>query len=367
MLAPFDVTSRTRLVFGPGSLARLSALVRELGGTRVLLVHDRKLAATDHPARVKALLGDVVVFDDFDEDPDGDDLARGAAVLRASSCDMVVALGGGSSLDCAKGLNLLSGNPGTIADYRGYGRATEPLRPMIAIPTTAGTGSDAQSYAVIADAATGEKMACGDPGMAFRVALLDPELTTSLPPAVTAAAGIDALGHAVESWVTTRRNAMSALYAREAFVRLDGNFERVLDQPADVDARGAMLLGAHLAGLAIEASMLGAAHACANPLSARFGTAHGVAVGLTLPHVVRWNAAVVEPLYAELYGSGAALAERLEALAVRGGLPRRLRDVGGREEDLPGLAAHAATQWTGRFNPRPFDATAAESLYREAF
>jgi alcohol dehydrogenase len=150
----------------------------------------------------------------------------------------------------------------------------------------------------------------------------------------------------------------------------------VLDAPADLQARGAMLLGAHYAGIAIEASMLGATHACANPLTARYGTLHGIAVGLMLPHVVRWNAPVAAARYGELLeiagrGHGgepaSGLAARLEMLATIGGLPRRLASAGVAEADLGRLAAQAAQQWTGRYNPRPFDEAGALELYRQAF
>ena len=139
-----------------------------------------------------------------------------------------------------------------------------------------------------------------DPGAAFKVALLDPELTVSQPRELTAIAGYDAISHAVESFVTTRRSPASDLFAREAWRLLSGAYLRVLEQPADLEARAAMLAGSHFAGLAIEQSMLGATHACANPLTARYGTTHGVAIGLMLPHVVRWNAAIVADRYAEL-------------------------------------------------------------------
>jgi alcohol dehydrogenase len=152
----------------------------------------------------------------------------------------------------------------------------------------------------------------------------------------------------------------------------------VLDAPDDVDSRGAMLLGSHLAGIAIELSMLGATHACANPLTARLGTAHGDAIAIMLPHIVRWNGAVVDDRYAELLmdagdidvpaGTAAKrLSDRVGHLAARGGLPRTLRDAGASRADLPELAADAATQWTGTFNPRPFDRAAALALYEEAF
>ena len=243
---------------------------------------------------------------------------------------------------------------------------------MIGVPTTAGTGSDAQSYALISDAATHRKMACGDPGAAFRIALLDPELTVSLPATVTAVAGYDALSHAVETAVTRGATPFSACFSREAFRLLERAYERVLEAPGDVDARGDMLLGAFFAGLAVEASMLGAAHACANPLTARHGTIHGIAVGLMLSAVTRWNAAVAADGYAELLVASGhptgdspahALAKRLDSLADRGALPRRLSAIGITAAELPALAGEAAQEWTGTFNPRPFDAASALELY----
>jgi alcohol dehydrogenase len=317
-----------------------------------------------------------MLFDAFDANPDSAMVAAGAARAAASGIDSIVALGGGSSLDCAKGINFVLTNGGTMRDYRGFGKAAKPLLPMIGIPTTAGTGSDAQSYALISDATTHEKMACGDPKAAFRVAILDPALTVSQPRAVTAIAGYDALSHAVESYVTTKRTEISGLFARDAWQRLEVHYERVLHDPADLSARGAMLFGAHEAGLAIELSMLGATHACANPLTARYGTTHGVAIGVMLPHVVRWNAAHVGNRYAELLGlptdtpaeeAGERLSARLETLARAGDLPATLHDLGVPRADLPLLAAAAGTQWTGTFNPRPFDAAAGLALYERAY
>ena len=374
----FDFVPRTRVVFGEGAFARLGELCRELGFRRTLLVADRGLAEAGYVATaVKSLetAGVAAIpYHDFGSDPDNEMVARGALFARKAGIDSLVGLGGGSSMDCAKGIDFVLTNGGTMADYRGYGKAARALLPMIAVPTTAGTGSDAQSYALISDAQTHEKMACGDPGAAFRVAILDPVLTVTTPASVTAATGYDALAHSVESFVTTKATPLSDLYAREAFRRLEASFTRVLDRPDDLEARGAMLLGAHLAGLAIECSMLGATHACANPLSARYGIAHGVAIALLLPHVVRWNARAARARYGELLrlsGRRArqpslALADRLEELAVRGGLPRGLRAAGVAEADLPRLAEEAAQQWTGRFNPRAFDAGGALELYRAA-
>jgi len=379
-MRPFDFEARTRIVFGLGSLARLPELARGLGFRRTLLVADPGLVASGHFEKLRALLNDggieVVGFHDFDQDPDSDMVALGAASAQEARIDSLVGLGGGSSMDCAKGINFVLTNGGSMADYWGYGKAKEPLLPMIGVPTTAGTGSEAQTHALISDPKTRVKMACGDPKAAFRAAILDPALTVSQPRTVTAAAGYDAISHAVETWVTTKGNFLSDLFAREAFRLLDGHYERVLADPGDLDGRGAMLLGAHYAGIAIEASMLGATHACANPLTARYGTVHGVAIGLMLTHVVRWNARAVDGRYAELLAaagrpigrdSTATLADRLEELAAAGGLPRKLRAAGVREADLPALAEDAAQQWTGRFNPRPFDAAGALELYQGAF
>jgi alcohol dehydrogenase len=191
---------------------------------------------------------------------------------------------------------------------------------------------------------------------------------------VTAVAGLDAVSHTVESWVTRARNPVSSLLAREAWKLLSGAWERVIEPSAGAGARGEMLLGAHLAGAAVEASMLGAAHAAANPLTARDPMlAHGEAVMLMLPHVVRFNEPAW-PLYASLEEetlpprqAAEALAERLESWRRRGGLPQRLRDAGVPRGTLASLAAEAAEQWTGRFNPRPLEPADFEDLYDAAW
>lgn len=379
-MTPFEFHAPTRLVFGEGAIDRLAALAREMGFGRPLLVSDRGLEEAGHVDRALGLLRGaglaVEVFDDFDVNPDAAMVDRGVAFARKYEPDSVIGLGGGSSLDCAKGVNLLLTNGGVLADYRGYGRAREPLLPMIAVPTTAGTGSEAQSYAVIADARTHMKMACGDPRLAFRAAVLDPEVTLSQPAAVTAAGGFDAIAHAVETAVTKRRSPISTLFSREAFRLLNAHYERVLDRPDDLAARGAMQLGAFYAGVAIEQSMLGAAHACANPLTARYDMTHGVALAILLPHVVRWNARAAGDLYRELVdggpaasggGAGDRLAERLAAIGRSGGFPADLRATGVPERDLSVLAEAAATQWTGTFNPRPFGAREALEVYQCAY
>ena len=376
----FDFQPRTRVVFGPGSVTRAGQLARELGFARTLVVADPGIREAGHTGRLLETLTaekvETFLFEEFGVNPDTAMVEAGAAFARPLGIDSVIGIGGGSSLDCAKGINFLLRNGGAMADYRGYGKAHTPLLPLIGIPTTAGTGSEAQSYAVISDAATHMKMACGDPSAACRVAILDPDLTLSAPRHVSAMAGYDAIAHAVETAVTAKRSALSDVFSHQAWQLLSGAFERVMLHPADAPARSGMLLGAHFAGMAIEQSMLGAAHACANPLTARHGIAHGLALAMLLPHVVRWNAAVARDRYAALLGTprrrardedpAETLARRLEDLAIAGHLAITLSDAGVTEQDIPELARLAATQWTGGFNPRPFDANGAEEIYRAA-
>ena len=256
------------------------------------------------------------------------------------------------------------------------------MLPLIAIPTTAGTGSECQSFALIADPETHQKMACGDPKAAARIAVLDPTLTITQPGPVAAATGMDAIAHAVETAVTTKRNQLSWLYSREAFRLAQANLPRVLEDGQDLRARSAMQLGAALSGLAIENSMLGAAHAAANPLTARFGIVHGQAVGVMLPKVIRFNSeddqaksAYTElALVAGLVSSDDpipvaidALLERLACLLNVCSLSAGLIELGVDRDLLGMLAEEAARQWTATFNPRPIKAADFMSLYESAF
>ena len=363
----FEFHARTRAVFGDGSLERLGELARELGFKRALVVSDHGVEQAGYVARALQSLADAGVaaqaFLEFDCNPDTTMVERGRAAAAAFECDSIIGLGGGSSMDCAKGINFVHSNGGSMRDYWGHGKATRPMLPMIGIPTTAGTGSEAQCYAIISDAETHVKMACGDSKAAFRIAILDPSVTQSAPRTVTASAGYDALSHAVETYVTTKGNLLSRGLARQAFEWIEPNLERVLSDPMDGPAHAGMMLGAHVAGMAIEHSMLGAAHACANPLTARFDIVHGVAVSLMLPHVVRWNTAAAD--YGALYEGD--LPGRLQELARACGMPATLKEAGVAVDALEALAASASHQWTGRFNPRPFDAEAALELYRCAY
>ncbi len=367
--------SPTRVVFGAGSLAQIGEIAATEGATHALLVSDPGIVAAGHVAHaVEALQKanvNVTVFDGAAENPTTKHVQAGVGVAEKAAntnqpIDMLIGLGGGSSMDCAKGINFLHTNGGKMSDYWGVGKATKPMLPMIAIPTTAGTGSEAQSFALITDSDTHQKMACGDKKAACKVAILDPELTRTQPKMVAAMTGIDAISHAVETAGTKNRNDISLELARQAWVRLDQSYASAIQDPTNDDARADMLIGAHLAGAAIEQSMLGAAHACANPLTARFGLPHGAAIAIMLPHVVRFNAKGGQNPYASIAEDANRLADRIVELRQTAGLKGYLAEYGVPVSALRVIAEEASKQWTAGFNPVTVSPEDLEGIYRSA-
>lgn len=378
-----DYHPSTRVIFGENTINRLGELTRELGGRRVLVVTDPGIIHAGHAEKalhfLKKASVEASVFDRVEENPTTRNVEDGVQfALEHKPIDVIVGLGGGSAMDCAKGTNFLLTNGGKMEDYWGVGKATKPMLPSIGIPTTAGTGSEAQSFALITQEETHLKMPCGDKKAGFRTVILDPVLVKTVPKKVAAVTGMDAISHAVESYVSTRRNPISQMFARQAWQYLAQNFEIVLKEPENIHAWGYMLLGAHFAGAAIENSMLGAAHACANPLTARCGITHGIAVCLMLTHVIRFNSQVVNGFYEDLLcivglekkhqnNSAKRLAERIKELRNAGGLPERLRDCQVEAKVLLQLAKDATKQWTGKFNPRPVDEGDFFQLFSSAY
>ena len=382
----FDFHSRTRLMYGDGLIDSLGELVREYGGTRALVVTDSGIAKAGHAARAESSIvkaGLVAfVYDRVRENPNTQHVADCVAAARQHDIDFIVGLGGGSSMDTAKGSNFILTNGGKMADYWGVNKAQKAMLPLIAVPTTAGTGSECQSFALISDEVTHQKMACGDDKAYARVALLDPLLTLSQPPRVTANTGIDTITHALESHVTSGNTAISQLFSRESWKLAEGSMDTVLKQPADLAARGRMLLASAYGGTAIAQSMLGAVHSAANPLTAHYGIVHGQAVGMMLPFVVRFNSKDPHTLqnYVDLAASvGLARrsdepAESLDAMLARlcellaaAEMPDSLKDCGVAHDALPKLAEEAARQWTANFNPVKINAADFLALYEAAF
>jgi len=378
----FEFGFFSRVIFGMNTITQLGAIARELEATKVFLVTDRGVRAAGIADKAIESLHSssiaVVVFDEVSENPTSADVENASKFAEASTgIDFIIGLGGGSAMDCAKGVNFLLTNGGRMEDYWGFNRATKPMLPSIGIPTTAGTGSEAQSYALISQENTHRKMACGDVKARFKAVILDPQLTVSAPSKVTATAGIDAISHAVETYVTTKRNPVSQMFSIEAWKLLEANYEVVVRDPENINARAAMLLGSHFAGAAIEHSMLGAAHASANPLTARFGIDHGIAVSLMLPAVIRFNSEIVNASYAELLDAanisyqddspGSKLSARIAELRAAGKLPQHLREFGITPEIFPELAHDASDQWTGKFNPRSLTEADFVNLYEASY
>jgi alcohol dehydrogenase len=367
----FGALTQTKVDFGAGAVSRLADHVKSLGGTKVLLVTDPGIAEAGHMEWVMMILKnagiDVLTYTDVRENPTTEDVSSCVNNAQDHGVNLIVGLGGGSSLDTAKGCNFILTNGGEMKDYLGRGKADKEMLPLIAIPTTAGTGSECQSYAIIADSETHVKMACGDKKAAARIAILDPELSLTQPSKVTSHTGIDALSHAIETSVTTKRNDTSYQYSKLAFNLLNDSFESVLKDPKDIEARSKMILGAAYAGTAIESSMLGAAHAAANPLTAQFGIIHGAAVGLMLPHVIRYNSqdSGTKNIYADLYDGD--LSNRVNDLLDIAGISSELSSYGVDRGNFQALSKDASSQWTGTFNPRTVGVDEFADLYESAF
>ena len=370
----FDCELNQQIIYGDNTIERLGALTRTLGGSRVLITTDSGIEKAGILARAVSVLQNeriaAYVFADVTSNPTTADVEAAVAVAKANApIDLIIGIGGGSAMDCAKGANFLLTNGGKMEDYWGTNKAKAPMLPSIGIPTTIGTGSEAQSYALISQPDTHIKMACGDKKARFSTVILDATLTKTLPRPIAAITAMDAVAHAVESYVSTKSNPMSRMFARHAWELLNAHFEACLDDKTS-EARSKMLFGAYLAGLAIENSMLGAAHACANPLTARYGVTHGVAVALMLPHVIRFNSPVAGDAYDELYPNE-DLADRITKLKQIGDLPNRLREypvqytIGTTE--LRTVAKAAATQWTAQFNPRPLNISDFVKLYEQVY
>jgi alcohol dehydrogenase len=341
----------------------------------LLLVTDPGILAAGHAARAMAALHranfHTTLFAAVQENPTTDHVHAGLAIARGGSpspIDLIIGLGGGSAMDCAKGINFLLTNGGQMSDYRGTNKARQPMLPLIAIPTTAGTGSEAQSFALISDPITHEKMACGDPKALPKLAILDADLLDSCPKNVAVATAIDALSHALETAASTKRNEISRTLSKQSWDLLSDAFPAVVysqieNQKSKIEN---LQLGAHLAGAAIQNSMLGAAHAAANPLTRNYNITHGLAIALMLPHVIRFNTRHENP-YSDLDPNPANLLHKIEQLLALAKIPTTLQHYKIPKDALPALAHQAALQWTATFNPRPVTEKDLLAIYQNAW
>jgi alcohol dehydrogenase class IV len=374
-MTPFSFNTTPRIRFAEGAAAEIGPMAHAMGLSCVLLVTDGWLAGSGlldaALSAFRAAGVSVTMFTDVVADPPE------AVVLKAAhaalSCDGVVGIGGGSPMDVAKLAALLARSGETLADIYGVGNAKGPRLPLILSPTTAGTGSEVTPIAIVTTGAS-EKKGVVSPLLLPDAAVLDPLLTLGLPPAVTAATGVDAMVHAIEAYTSAsaNNNPVSRALAREALALLGANIETAVHHGADTAARGAMLLGSMLAGQAFANSPVAAVHALAYPLGGIFHIPHGLSNALVLPEVLRFNAQAAGAAYAELSAiifAGRAdaalpLADGFAQLGARLGLPPRLRDVGVPREAIPRLAEDAMKQTRLLVNnPRPVTLADAATIY----
>ncbi|HVM22290.1 MAG TPA: iron-containing alcohol dehydrogenase [Sphingomicrobium sp.] len=368
-----------KLIAGAACTRRLAEL---LPAGRCLFVTDaqvRALGLADAALEALAAAGiEVKIFDAVEADPSRTTVM--AAVEAGSGCTSVVGLGGGSPMDVAKLAAYLLGSGDELDSVWGVGKACGARLPLVLIPTTAGTGSEATPVTIITVEGA-EKRGVSSAALIADYALLDAQLTTGLPRSVTAATGIDAMVHAIEAYTSARlKNPLSDMLAREALRLLSANLLKVCEHPGDVTAREAMLLGAHLAGVAFSNAPVAGVHALAYPLGGHFHVPHGLSNALMLPHVLRHNMHAAMPLYAELacvlddrlaslgaQAQASALIERLLELSVAAGVPQRLSDVGVERHHLDMLAAEAMKQERLLINnPCPIREADARRLYEAA-
>ncbi|WP_108661971.1 iron-containing alcohol dehydrogenase [Acuticoccus kandeliae] len=384
---PFVFNTTRSLVFRPGAAAELATIAGGLLGARVLLVTDpglRRLGLADPAiASLEAAGLAVTVFDAVEPDPSRATLMRAVEMGREAGATGVVGFGGGSSLDVAKVAALLLGSDEDLDAAWGVGNARGPRLPLVLVPTTAGTGSEVTPVSIIT-VGEEEKRGVSSPVILPDLAILDADLTLGLPPATTAATGIDAMVHAIEAYASknANNNPLSKMLAREALRLLGANIERVVAHGGDREARGAMLLGSMLAGQAFANAPVAAVHALAYPIGGTFHVPHGLSNALVLPHVLRFNAPAANVAYAEIAGDAfphlcaveggqartAAFIEALADLSARVGLPARLRDVEIPDTALPKMASDAMLQTRLLVNnPREVAEGDALAIYRAAW
>lgn len=359
----------TVIEFGIGAIKTLPEHVKSLGGTKVLLVADPGVVAAGVAERVAHTLVSAsiphVLFSEIESDPAIESIEQGTQLAKEEGCDLVVGVGGGSSLDTAKAIGLMLKNPGHIRDYVGINKVPAPGAPVIAVPTTAGTGSEVTIWSVLSDKKKKEKVSVGSPFNCPRLALCDPELTVSLPPHVTSATGMDALTHALESYVNKATQPISEALAVQAMKMIAKSLRLAVVQGENLQARYDMLLASLIAALAFNSTRLGLAHALALPLGAHFRIPHGTVNAILLPEVMQFNLIGNLEKFAEIaaiFGENVASLSSREAAersvtAIRRlkndiGIVQTLADYGVREEHLDFIAEEAMLSGNVPVNPR---------------
>ncbi len=378
----FNYFGPTKVVFGVGSIAELPMEIATMG-KRAFLVTDQGVEETGMIEQVADRLGDLLagVFSDVPQDSGMEVVDQGAEAALAAGADVLVSLGGGSVIDTAKGMCIVMKEGGSLRDFQGMQMLTRPQVPHIVVPTTAGTGSEVTSGAVVMDREQGQKVIIFEYFNTPRVAILDPRLTQMLPPNLTATTGMDAMTHAVESYVSQQRNPISDAAALHAIKLITKYLPMAVDDGSDLAARGQMQVAALLAGWAFSNAMVGLVHAMAHSLGAVCGIAHGLANGLLLPHVMKYNLEAVAELLADIAGAmGAdtagmgsldaaqAAVDAMQALSKRIGLSQRLRDLGVDVDTLKECSELSMSDGSIIYNPKIImEAEEVLAVYEKAY
>ncbi len=372
----------TEVLFGFGVLERLPEKVAALGGQRVLIVTDKGVRASGVVEQVMGTLTraqiPAVVFDEVPQDSGSMTVERAVGALRAGGCDLVVGVGGGSALDAGKAVAFSATNPPPVTQYAGLNKLKQPGLPVIAIPTTAGTGSEVSYWSVMTDDESHVKIGIGGALVFPRVALADPALTLSLPSFLTATTGMDALTHAIESYTNLSYQPISAALTYRAIELIGATLVRAVQDGADREARYAMLLGSLLAGMGMNPTRLGIVHALAMPLGSwQLKIAHGTGNAVLLPHVMAFNQQGDPTLYADVaHALGVGVADpvaaseaaiaRVRAINAEIGIPRGLGALGLTEALIPQVCAEAMKSGNIAVNPRPCTQADLEAICKAA-
>lgn len=371
------------IVFGVDSTVEAAHAAVRLGGMRPLLVTDPGLIEAGWMSEVEAHLRacglEPTVWSALTPNPKDHEIAAGHEVYQAAGCDVLVALGGGSVMDAAKGIAILAGVGGRILDYEGVDRVLGPIPPLVMVPTTAGTGADVSQFCIVTDTTRDTKVTILGRALVPDITVIDPRLLTTMPEWLSAATGLDALTHGIEAFVSRAHNPLTDHHALRAVNTVMGSLGACITDPLAVGARSVMAQASLDAGLAFTNAILGAAHALSHQVGGLLDLPHGVINGVLLPHVIRFNAAAdPAPFVTIALGLGLdeargpadeaalAVADAVEALARRVGVPRHLGQLGVREADIPRLAASALRDACMATNPRPVSLTDAEALFRVA-
>lgn len=375
-------TAPTRIVFGAGTAADAGVEMSSVGGGKAMLLADAGVAAAGLVDGVKAALGSRLagVFLEIPQDTGVHVIEKAAAEARAMGADCLVSLGGGSVMDTAKGTALLLTEGGSLKDYEGFQMLSRRLAPHVAIPTTAGTGSEVTFAAVVKDHERRQKVVLFDHHLAPDIAILDPKLLATLPPRITAFTGMDALTHAIESLHSLQAEPFTDALALHAIRIIRECLPRSVEEGGDIPARGGMLQAAAMAGQAFANAMVGVVHALAHTLGALCGVPHGLANGILLAHGMRYNSDACAERYAraaEALGvreggmgdaeAAAAAARAVTELSRKIGLPQRLRDAAVPREILAECAEQALSDGSIVYNPRAADAESLLQLLQEAW